>query len=138
MRTKTTKMIEKEVLICKCDFCDFETDHNRGCCGSSPVMECSFCNKDGCREHRKNYRENDWEDYPDFTACEACIPKVDFAEFVAGEIAGRYDIWREVVEKVYNNMEEYDYYREDFEEHMERQKKIAEMKKPFQTQDMYL
>lgn len=134
MRTKTTKLVEKEVTICKCDFCDFETDHNRGCCGSSPVMQCAFCGKDGCKDHRKSYWENEYDDYPDFTACADCIPKTDFAQYVAGEIAGRYDIWREVVDKILNNMEEYECYREDYEEFIAN----MEEKKPFQTQEIYL
>ena len=141
MRTKIKRMVEQEVTICKCDFCDYETDHNRGCCGSSPVMQCSFCGKDGCREHRKSYWENEWEDYPDFTACADCIETVDFCEYVARQIAGRYDIWRDTVKKIYDNLEEYNCYRDDFKESKEidRKWKIRQaMRKQNEEEDLYL
>ncbi len=116
MRTKTTKTYEKEVTVYKCDFCDYETDHNRGCCGSSPVMQCYFCGKDGCSNHRKSYWENEWEDYPDFTACADCIPKVEKCEQIARMAAGRYDIWRDFVKKVYDEFDDYAFYLEDDDE----------------------
>lgn len=133
MRQKIKRMVEEEVTICKCDFCDFETDHNRGCCGSHPVMQCCFCGKDGCKDHRKQYWENEWEDYPDFTACEACIPKVDFCQYVAEQTAGRYDIWRDIVRKIYNNTEEYEHWREDYEVHQKAEKNF----KKLSTEDLY-
>jgi len=114
--TKRKVMVEKEVTTWKCDFCDTQTDHNSGCCGTSRIMRCSFCGKDACRDHRKVYWENDWEDYPDFCACQDCMPRVDQCEYIARQVAGRYDIWREVVQKVYDNFEEYEFWLEDYEE----------------------
>ena len=116
MRSTKTIMVEKEVTTWKCDFCDYQTDHNKGCCGSAPVMKCNFCEKDACREHRKAYFENSWtQDYPDFMACEDCIPKADKCEYIATQVAGRYEIWTEVVDKIWNNFEEYEIYLEDYE-----------------------
>ncbi len=115
MRSTKTIVVEKEVTTWKCDFCDFQTDDNRGCCGSAPIMQCSFCGKDACRNHREAFFENYSDDYPDFYACEDCIPKVNKCNYIAEQIAGRYDIWTEVVKKVYENFEEYQDYLEDYE-----------------------
>lgn len=100
MRTTKKVLVEKEVTTWKCDFCDFETEHNHGCCGTRTIHDCSFCGKDCCKDHRKLYWENPWgDDYPDFCACQDCIEKADKCEYIAHQVAGRYDGWWDVVKR---------------------------------------
>ena len=78
-------------------------------------MSCYFCGKDACRDHRESYWENTWEDYPDFTACHECKPKVDMCHHVAEQVAGRYDGWTDVVKKIFDNFDEYQDFLDDYE-----------------------
>jgi hypothetical protein len=91
-------------------------------------MRCDFCEKDACRNHRKLYWEYD-KDYPDFCACQDCIPKADKCEYIAHEVAKRYESWREVVKRIYDNFEEYTIYLEGYTEPKEI--------KPIQLSDLY-
>ncbi len=71
MRKTETITVEKEITIYKCDFCDYTTVNNRGCCGVNPIMKCELCSKDICRKHRNSYFEFDG-DYPTITVCNDC------------------------------------------------------------------
>jgi hypothetical protein len=85
-------MVEKEITTYKCDYCDYSTTNNRGCCGSAPIMACSFCDKDICREHRDFFTEDWSSDYPSgLYACPDCQQKASEAWYWAIENAGRYD-----------------------------------------------
>ena len=116
MKTTKTVVVEKEVTTWKCDFCDFEIDNedNRGCCGSAPIMTCHFCGNDACRKHRESIQENSWAENSEFVVCQDCKPKVDMCQHITSNIIGRYDSWVEVMEKIYNNFEEYKDYLEDY------------------------
>ena len=75
MRDTRVEMVEQKITTYKCDFCDFSTENNRGCCGTAPIMPCSICDKDACREHRDFFTEDPYEDYPyGFYACKDCEP----------------------------------------------------------------
>ena len=102
MQTKGIRMVEQKYTVWKCDFCDYETETNRGCCGTAPIMSCDFCGKDACRDHREYYRENEWEDYPDFIACKDCIDIANKCQYIAGQVAERYDNWWDVVKKIHD------------------------------------
>ena len=92
MRTTKTITVEKGVTTYKCDFCDYSTENNRGCCGTAPIMTCEFCEKDICRKHRDFFTEDHWSDYPyGFWACPDCQPKAEEAWDWAQEHAGRHD-----------------------------------------------
>ena len=76
MRTTRKELVEKEITTYACDFCDFTTENNRGCCGVAPIMYCNICGKDCCHEHREFYTEDHWSDYPDgLYACPECQPR---------------------------------------------------------------
>jgi hypothetical protein len=121
MITKEKVMVEQEVTTWTCDFCDTKTTRNSGCCGVQQIMRCNFCGKDACKDHRKLYWEKEWHDYPDLCACQDCIPKVDMCEHVAEQMAGRYDNWREVVKRIYDNFDDYKHWLDDYEGPVERQ-----------------
>jgi hypothetical protein len=117
MRYTKHVVIEKDIEVYKCDYCDkeVEKDKNQGCCGTAPMKWCDFCGKECCSNHRKLYWENEWEDYPDFCACQDCIEKVDKCEYIARQVAGRYDGWFETVKKVHDNFDDYQPWLEDYE-----------------------
>ncbi len=109
MRTKRIEMVEKEITTWKCDFCDFSTEKNTGCCGVSPINMCHYCKKDICREHCNWYSEDDWGDRPaGFYACGECNPRAKMAWELADQFAGRHDSIFEVTDKYFNdeNLEE--------------------------------
>ena len=107
MRKTITKMVEKTITISSCDVCDYTTEHNSGCCGTSPIMSCDFCGQDCCSDHRKQFWENDWEDYPDMTLCSVCLPKGQQAWDIALELAGRHESMSDIAKKVFDNFEDY-------------------------------
>lgn len=98
MRKKEIVLVEKEVTTYGCDFCNFATTENRGCCGSAPIMECWVCKKDCCREHRYAFYENDG-DYCDWRVCNDCFPLANIAWEIALAYAKRYEDIREAAEK---------------------------------------
>ena len=84
-----------------------------------PIEQCSFCGKDGCRDHMKAYWEDSCvQDYPDFFACWDCSEKANKCEYIAEQIIGRHESWKDVVDEIFNNFEEYAFllggYRFDF------------------------
>lgn len=107
MRITKTIMVEKEITTCSCDVCGKSTDTNSGCCGFAPIMDCYFCGQDCCKDHRRSYWENEWEDYCDMTICSDCLPKGDQAWNIALDIAGRNDDIVEIAKKVFEKFEEY-------------------------------
>ncbi len=108
MRKKLTKMVEKTVTVFSCDICDYSTELNSGCCGTSQIMVCDFCGQDCCSDHRTQYRENDWEDYPDMTLCSTCRDNNGEAAWnLALEIAGRHEDMSEIAKKIFENFDEY-------------------------------
>ncbi len=97
MKTTRIEMVETKITTWKCDFCDNESEGNRGCCGTQPIMSCKICEGDCCREHRTWYSEDDWGDYPyGFYVCPNCKPDADKAWAYAEEFAGRHD---DIIEK---------------------------------------
>lgn len=87
-----TRVVKEKITTFKCDFCDFSTKSNKGCCGVRPIMECSICNKDICYEHRDFLTEDHWSDYPSgLYICPDCEPIAKQAWGWAQEYAGRYD-----------------------------------------------
>ena len=110
MRTTEIVMVEQKITTHSCDNdnCDFSTTSNKGCCGQSPIMVCTFCQKDCCGKHREGFWENDWDDYyHDLMLCDDCAPRGRLAWEHAKETAGRYDSLREVTEEIFNNWNEY-------------------------------
>ena len=101
---KTTKkiLVEKEITTWKCDFCDFTSEGNRGCCGWHPLMTCDVCDKDVCSEHYNFYSEEPWADYPSgVIACPDCNPAVKQNWEWLTVYAGRHDdIVEETIESV--------------------------------------
>lgn len=70
-----TKVVEEEITTYTCDFCDYSTERNQGCCGVQPIMSCSICEQDVCPDHRHWFSDDHWSDYPDgFYACPDCQP----------------------------------------------------------------
>lgn len=98
MRTTETIMVEQTITTYGCDFCNFTTKENRGCCGSAPVMSCDICKKDCCREHRYAFFEHDG-DYCDWRVCSDCFPLANVAWEIALAYATRYENIREAAEK---------------------------------------
>lgn len=75
MITKEEVMVKKTITTYKCDLCDFSTTNNKGCCGSAPIMKCTICKKDVCRNHREFFTEDFISDYPHgFYTCFDCEP----------------------------------------------------------------
>lgn len=69
--------VNKKITTYKCDFCDFSTKNNQGCCGVLPIEVCDICEKDICRDHREFFTEDYISDYPSgFYACPNCEPTV--------------------------------------------------------------
>lgn len=102
MRTTRTEMVPKEITTYTCDICDWSTENNSGCCGSSPIMQCELCEKDCCRDHRESFFEDPWsQDYPNITVCSDCHPKAKLAWEAAVMYAGRYEIIENVVREHY-------------------------------------
>ncbi len=102
MRTTQTIMVEKVITTSKCDFCNFSTTYNSGCCGYRPIMECDFCKKDICSSHRGELAEDDWSDYyPKLLYCNSCAVKAHEAWDKAQEIAGRHDDIFDLTMKIY-------------------------------------
>lgn len=102
MKTTRKVMVEKEITTWKCDLCDYTTENNRGCCGSSPIMTCWICNRDCCSDCRFFFTE-DWdEDYPrGFRACSDCKEEADKAWEMALDVAGRHEDIRDVTERMF-------------------------------------
>lgn len=107
MRTTKTVLVEKQVTTYKCDLCDYSIENNSGCCGSAPIMQCSLCRQDCCRDCRTAMWEHDWNDYPDMMICNGCQPKGQQAWDIAQQIAGRYEDLTEITKKVFENFDEY-------------------------------
>ncbi len=106
MRTTKTIMEEKEITTYSCDICGKSTERNSGCCGHAPIMSCYFCGQDCCKDHRKSYWENEWEDHSDMTICSECMPKGDEAWNLALETAGRYEDMAEKAKEIFEKFEE--------------------------------
>lgn len=70
----TTKEVPyiKKVITWYCDFCDYHTQNNKGCCGVRNVMGCEICGKHICRKCTTHYQEDDWSDYDDAQICPKC------------------------------------------------------------------
>lgn len=114
MRTTRTEMIPTTITTYTCDFCNFTTENNRGCCGYSAVMSCTICDKDCCHNHRTILSEIPNEDYPSLVICPDCLPKAERAWNIATYIAGRHDDINDVFEQVYNNIDDYkDIFKEE-------------------------
>lgn len=90
MRTTRTVVVEKEITTYKCDFCEYQTENNNGCCGQRSIMICGICGKDACSVHRKSFYEYD-QDYPDITVCADCLPIFEHVWNYAIREAGRGD-----------------------------------------------
>ena len=86
---KTTKkvIIEKEIDVYKCDFCDYETEHPEGW----SITQCDICKRHCCRHHREIYTEDPYSDKVDIITCLDCKPLMDMAWEWAQDNAGRYD-----------------------------------------------
>lgn len=111
MRTTKTILVEKEVTTHKCDFCDFTTNDNHGCCGWNPLMICSICDKDICRKHRELYSEDPMDDYPHgVMACPDCNPAVKQNWDWLYYNAGRHD---DIVEETIDSVKKGIVYRDD-------------------------
>lgn len=88
MKTTRTELIEKQITTYSCDFCNFKTENNSGCCGHAPIMTCSFCNKDICGDCRHELYEDDYDDYyQKLIYCPVCAAKALEAWDNAHEIA---------------------------------------------------
>ena len=104
---KRKRMITETITTYKCDFCDFSTKSNRGCCGVRPVMSCSTCNKDTCHKHRDFITEDYVSDYPTgLYVCPDCQPVAHKAWEWAQEHAGRYDDIYEITEERIKEMQD--------------------------------
>ncbi len=113
-----------EVTMWKCDLCDFQTESNKGCCGTAPIMQCWICCKHVCRSHRHFFSEDWHSDYPrGFYACDECREEAQRAWDDALEMAGRYDDILDVVE------EQIDAYR--FQEEFDRTRGACHDRVPF-------
>lgn len=105
MRTTRTVTYEKEVTTYKCDFCDFKTESNSGCCGYRPIMECDFCNRDICGKHRHELAEDTSGDYyQKLLFCDGCSEIAHQAWDKAVETAGRYDDIFELARNYFKEM----------------------------------
>lgn len=96
MITKRIELVEVEITTWKCDFCEISTEHNTGCCGSTPIMTCNICRKHMCHKHRHYYQEDGASDYFDVIVCPVCNPKFKEAWEWAQDNAGRHDSIYEV------------------------------------------
>ena len=72
MVTHEDVMVKKTITKWHCDFCDYTTTNNKGMCGVHPVMQCSICENDMCREHTAHYQEDMMSDYDDAQVCPDC------------------------------------------------------------------
>lgn len=66
MRTTKSRrrVIVEKITTYKCDFCNYSTTTNKGCCGVAPIMTCDVCDKDMCNKHRDFITEDAYMDYP--------------------------------------------------------------------------
>lgn len=103
MITSRTILVEKVITTHKCDYCDYSTENNTGCCGWRPVMKCHLCSKDCCRDHVEYFEEVPC-DYPYLVVCEGCKEWAVAAWEWANETAGRHDDLREMIMKMYKEV----------------------------------
>lgn len=102
MKDTKTIMVEKVITTSTCDFCNFKTEDNSGCCGYRPIMQCDFCKKDMCSKHRRELAEDDYADYyQKLLYCDECAVKAFEAWDKAQLIAGRHDDIFELTMKIY-------------------------------------
>ncbi len=66
------KEIEVEETTYSCDFCDYTTERNIGCCGVRLIMECDICKRDACEDHRVLHYDDFGSDYLTRKHCEHC------------------------------------------------------------------
>lgn len=105
MKWTTTKMIKEVKHHFKCDFCEIETDDNRGCCGCRTIEGCWICGKHACRLHRNFFTEEEWEDRPrGFYCCQDCEEEAKAAWSEATVSAGRYEDILDVVKGCINDI----------------------------------
>ena len=75
MYREEERLVKIKVKLFGCDFCEYTTERNTGCCGVAPVMQCEFCDKHACQSHI----ELMWGtgDYPEGRACPDCHDKLE-------------------------------------------------------------
>lgn len=106
MRVTKTIMVPTEVTECTCDLCSYTTLNNIGYGGVATIMQCSFCNKDCCKDCRTCFWENDEKYHPDATACSECLPTALKAWEYAFEHAQRHEIMGEVAIHAFEQFKE--------------------------------
>lgn len=98
-------MIEEVKHHFKCDFCESETDNNRGCCGCRQIEDCWICGKHACYKHRNWFSEDHDSDHPrGFYCCQDCEEEAQAAWSEALSSAGRYEDIIEVVKGCIDDM----------------------------------
>jgi len=69
-------MIEETYFEIKCDFCDEFVENKYGGVVNN-ITRCLACKKDFCCAHGKYYYDGPNDGYPDFVACQDCVPRID-------------------------------------------------------------